>query len=337
LNRRGAPQARRPDNMKKPEKTTKAVAVKKEEVGHDIVTFNQEQIELISRTIAPGATRDELSLFIGQCKRTGLDPFQRQIYAIKRWNGKEKREVMQTQVSIDGMRLVAARTGKYAGQTKTEWCGSDGVWKDVWLDDKPPAAARVGVLHKDFNEPLYAVAKFTSYVQTMTDKNTGSSRPNTMWAKMPEVMIAKVAEALALRKAFPNDLSGLYSTEEMGQADVSAPHPPVRTVEAEIIEADTGTDDRSPDPEGPITIEDIDKAMAEPAGEKEPFPSENPVNRLLRLLGVYGMPREEFERTTRLSILNLTEKQAVTLGDRLEKKVAAHERYVKPVMESETV
>lgn len=177
--------------------------------------FTPDQVELIKRTICKGATDDELSLFVQTANRMRLDPFARQIFAIKRYVKKENREVMSIQVSIDGFRLTAERTGHYAGQLGPLWTADGKEWVEVWLDaKKPPAAAKVGVMRHDFKEPIWAVATWAEYKQ---ETSYGLS---PMWSKMGALMIAKCAESLALRRAFPNELSGAYTPEEMAQASV---------------------------------------------------------------------------------------------------------------------
>lgn len=162
--------------------------------------FSDEMIDTIRRTVAEGATDAEFEIFLHQCIRTGLDPLARQIYLIPTGGGKRT-----VQVSIDGQRLVAERTGNYDGQDGPFWCGVDGEWHDVWTSKEPPIAARVVVHHKDKQHPIAAVAHLSEY--------QGRGR----WQTAPAQMLAKCAEALALRKAFPHELAGLYAAEEMGE------------------------------------------------------------------------------------------------------------------------
>lgn len=185
-------------------------------MGHDLAPidpqpiahqqWNEQQIDLIRSQIAPDLNDGELALYLQVCNRTGLDPFARQVYAIKRAGQ------MTIQVSIDGFRLVAQRSRRYHGQTAPQWHNGT-EWVDVWLSDDPPLAAKIGVYLKDAPHPTWGIATLREYAQT--DRG---GRLTPMWRSMPSTMLAKCAEALALRKAFPAELSGLYTTDEMAQA-----------------------------------------------------------------------------------------------------------------------
>lgn len=177
--------------------------------------WNDEQIQVLKDTVFKGASDAELKMFSYVCQRTGLDPFARQIYAVKRWNKNANKFDTTFQTSIDGFRLIAQRTHGYQGQDGPWWCGDDGVWKDVWLAKVIPRAGKVGVWRDGFKNALWGIALWEEYVQTGKDQ-----RPTPMWQKMPALMLAKCAESLALRKAFPQELSGIYTQEEMKQADL---------------------------------------------------------------------------------------------------------------------
>lgn len=210
-----------------------------EQLARHDAAFSDSQVETWKRTFCKGATDDEANMFVQTAKRLRLDPHARQIWLVKRYDSQVKGQVATPQVSIDGLRLIAERTGDYAGQSIPQWCGKDGKWTDVWLEDGPPAAARVGVYRKGFVEALIRVARYASYVQ-VTDvyekgQKTGDKRPNSMWAKMPDAMLAKCAESLALRAAFPNELSGVYTDAEMGHAENPEPAPRAETRPALVV------------------------------------------------------------------------------------------------------
>lgn len=174
------------------------------------LNFTPDQVGLIKSQIAPKATDDELRLFIYQAKRTGLDPLARQIYAIHRkvrnYDGSYS-EKMSIQTSIDGFRVIAERSGDYGGQDEPQFIKTE--------EGKLYCKVTVYRFKGDVRYPAaVGVAYWNEYVQT--DKE---GKPSGLWAKMPHTMLSKVAEALALRKAYPQDLSGLYTSEEMNQTE----------------------------------------------------------------------------------------------------------------------
>jgi phage recombination protein Bet len=205
--------------------------------------YTRDQVELVKRTLMPrGSTDDELRLFLSTANRMGLDPFAQQIRAIRRkeWNADSKQyeEKVSIEPGIDGFRLVAARTEKLGGKLGPFWCGPDGKWLDVWLSEDPPAAAKFGVWRDGFREPLWAVAHWREYRQTKRDGSV-----TKMWSDRPAGQLAKCAEALALRSAFPHELGGTYTTEEMGEVDGRVDYQTgelVDSPEPQVLEAGSG-------------------------------------------------------------------------------------------------
>lgn len=179
--------------------------------------FSVEQRELIHRTVAKGTTKDEFAIFLYQCARTGLDPLSRQIYAIVRnqWDPEMGRQMpkMAIQTGIDGYRVIAERSQRYAP-------GRDVIFE---TDDKGKlvkATAYVMKLVAGTWHEVSASAYYEEYVQRKKDGGVSG-----LWAK-PHIMLGKCAEALALRKAFPAEMSGIYTAEEMSQADTPAEYTP---------------------------------------------------------------------------------------------------------------
>lgn len=168
--------------------------MKSKDVAGASYGFTTEQTNTISKHIC--TNQEKLDLFLAKAQALELDPFAGEILCDHR---------QSIIVSAGGFRKMATRTGMYRGQIGPHWCGSDGLWRDVWLEEGPPMAARVGVLRAGFSEPLFAVVTWKSF---------GSNAAN--WRTMPDHMLAKVAETHALRRAFPEGgLTGIYTQDEM--------------------------------------------------------------------------------------------------------------------------
>ena len=190
----------------------KALARQESREASVLANYSQEQLDILRDQIAPGATEMELRYFLEVAKRRGLDPFAKQIYAIRRkiWNAERRVEEdrMTIQTGIDGLRAIADRTGAYAPGDES-WAGAG--------DD---LAATVSVRKRVGGEwiTFSATAHVVEYMPLRRD-----GAPQGLWARMPRVMIAKVAEAKALRKGWPEQIGGLYTADEMEQADAHAP------------------------------------------------------------------------------------------------------------------
>jgi phage recombination protein Bet len=203
--------------------------------------WNDAQLAVLRQIGLEDAGEGDLQVFHHVCQRTGLDPFARQIHMIARnsksWDPQTRTESWDKkftiQTGIDGYRLIARRAADRADVDleygDTEWCGSDGQWMTVWTRATAPAAARVTVLRDGLR--FTAVALYAEYVQT---KNSGE--PNAMWSRMPANQLAKCAEAARAAQGVPQDLSGIYTDEEMGQAD--------NTVHGEVVPQQSGRRER---------------------------------------------------------------------------------------------
>lgn len=175
-------------------------------VVHRLV-FTPAQEELIRTSFMPGATQEEAGALLEVARLRGLNPFLKQIHFVKRRTERDGRwvDVWAFQVGIDGFRAIAERTGQYDGQDEIVTIeGPDGL----------PVASRCVVWRKDRSRPIVATARFREYAQYTRD-----GQLTKMWREKPFLMLEKCAEALGLRKAFPEDLSGLHEAAELGEAD----------------------------------------------------------------------------------------------------------------------
>lgn len=186
----------------------KALVLKRKEEETAIVDPNRltpAKIKLLADTVARGADQNELALFLHVCQRTGLDPFMKQIYLVKRFDTQSGEAHGVIQVGIDGLRAIAERSGEYAGSDEP-------IFEYAAGDNKKPIKATVSVYRLVGGERV----KFTASARW--DEYYPGEKQGFMWRKMPHNMLGKCAEALALRKAFPQAMSGLYVHEEMHQA-----------------------------------------------------------------------------------------------------------------------
>jgi phage recombination protein Bet len=230
-----------------PDKSTTALAVSRD----DINTLE------VAGVIPKAVPEPVLAMFLRFIQETGLSPFKRQVHLIERaakdgdkWT---KRYTIQT--GVDGYRTIAARTGAYAGNDDYAFDDHQSEFKVIETGRKRPitATATVYRIVSGQRVPFSATARWDEYFP--------GEKQGFMWNKMPFLMLGKCAESLALRKAFPEELGGLYTEEEMAQVDavpalpepkaVKPPKPPAKETPP--------TDVATPDPgkESPATEKEL--------------------------------------------------------------------------------
>lgn len=179
----------------------------------------QQLKDIYMKTVFNGLTEDEAVVAYRLAKRRNLDVEAKQIFFVP-YTDKQGRRSVVSQTSIDGFRLIASKSGKYGGSVdpKLTVKFKDGTKAVLSHEEYDPSeidhiiSGTISVINTDFPQPQTATALFKSYCKQYNGNPTG------LWATMPDVMILKCAEALALRKAFPQDLSGIYTSDEMEQA-----------------------------------------------------------------------------------------------------------------------
>jgi phage recombination protein Bet len=185
--------------------TNEIVAQKESVLGHMEVT--PEQVALVKSTVFPTATDDELKLYFFECRRRGVHPLDRLVIPVKR------KERVTFQTGIDLFRSQAEETGEYRGQDDIQYGGMI-EWPKI--DKKVPEYAKATILRYDaVTDQIIKVSAVAYWEEYYPGEDLGFQ-----WRKMPRLMLGKCAEALALRKAFPRKLAGLYTFEEMQLTDL---------------------------------------------------------------------------------------------------------------------
>jgi phage recombination protein Bet len=171
-------------------------------VKNDLAYWTPEKIDFLRKHYAPEATPQEFEHFVEVAKSRGLRPDAKQIYFIK-LGGKAS-----VVLSIDAYRLIAQRTGLYAGISPVQYLMDEASGK--------PISATITV-----KKIVHGHICEFSGTALYSEHNRPSKDPNkkTLWDTMPATMLEKCAEAKALRKAFPEELAGYYTRDEMEGSD----------------------------------------------------------------------------------------------------------------------
>ena len=173
--------------------------------------FGEETAELVRENLSTPLTDEEFKVFLYKCAKLSLDPLLGHIVPTAHGYGERRRVSYIT--TVDALRLQAERSGKYAGSDDPIYDGQVSFQRGNEKVARPIAATvTVWKIVEGLRVGFTATARWDEYFPSQEAKQF-------MWLKMPYLMLSKCAEALALRKGFPNETQGLYTIEEMMQLD----------------------------------------------------------------------------------------------------------------------
>lgn len=208
-------------------------------------TQDNRMLALIRRTVAADCTDDEFSMFAANCQRLGLDPLRRQAYALVYNKNQADRRRMSIIVGIDGFRAVAARSGNYRPDEEEPRFEYDPELKSA---TNPLGIVKCTVRVHQFSHgqwfPVTGVAYWDEFAPVRSEwvkkdgenRQTGNKLLDGKWPTMGRLMIAKCAEAQALRRAWPDDFSNVYAPEEVDRAKLESDLLPAEAAEQAMIE-----------------------------------------------------------------------------------------------------
>ena len=209
---------------------------------------SREDFRVLKTVIWPSAKTNEAVLMaVDYCKARGLDPMKRVVHIVPTWDNDQKRYVDSIWPGIAELRTTAMRTGDYAGRDEIVF-GPDVTDKIGTMNITYPEWAQCTVYRIVQGASCTFVGDRVYWRETYASKGADPT-PNKMWAKRPRGQLAKVAEANALRIAFPEEAGADYTAEEMeGQA---ATNRPMESIDGEF-ESD---------------LEDLNKRLGAPKAE----------------------------------------------------------------------
>lgn len=234
-----------------------------------LAVVTTEHLALVKSVVFPDSTDAELKLFLYECARRGVHPLDRKIFPIKRNDSESGTKKLTFQCSIDYFRSAGLESGEYDGQDEPEF----GPVSDQGF----PEWATVKIYRKGIDRPFVGTARWKEYYP--------GEKQGFMWRKMPHGQLAKCAEALAFRKAFPQALGGMYTDDEMLQADAHQAGHATTSLKESVKEAG------SPSPAPQTESRSVKDMLKSELAAREP--NETARAELLKSLSVFGRKGSE--------------------------------------------